>query len=48
MKILKIFGVVVGIHLFALLLIFANPGCSSTSKPPPAPNITPKAIKIFP
>jgi LysM repeat protein len=34
MKILKIFGVVVGIHIFALVLIFANPGCSSTSKPP--------------
>lgn len=37
MKILKIFGIVIGIHLFALILIFANPGCSSTSKPPPAP-----------
>ena len=37
MKILKIFGVVVGIHLFALVLIFANPGCSSTTKPAPAP-----------
>lgn len=40
MKILKIFGFVVGIHLFALILIFANPGCSSTSKPPPAPSDT--------
>jgi LysM repeat protein len=51
MKILKIFGVVAGIHLFALLLIFANPGCSSTAKrapvaadtaprPAPAPVIT--------
>jgi LysM repeat protein len=30
MKILKIFGVVVGIHAFALILIFANPGCSSS------------------
>lgn len=37
MKILKIFGIVVGIHVFALILIFANPGCSSTTKPPPAP-----------
>src|SRR4051812_40774116 len=37
MKILKIFGIVVGIHVFALILIFANPGCSSTSKPTPAP-----------
>ena len=36
MKILKIFGIVVGIHVFALILIFANPGCSSTKKSPPA------------
>lgn len=35
MKIIRVFGVVVGIHLFALMLIFANPGCSSTSKPAP-------------
>lgn len=34
MKILKIFGIVVGIHVFALILIFANPGCSSSTKPP--------------
>jgi LysM repeat protein len=40
MKILKIFGIVVGIHLFALILIFANPGCSSTSKPAPQPSDT--------
>src|SRR5215212_9143242 len=36
MKILKIFGVVVGIHIFALILIFANPGCSSMTKAPSA------------
>lgn len=36
MKILKVFGIVVGIHVFALMLIFANPGCSSSSKPPAA------------
>ncbi len=40
MKILKIFGIVVGIHLFALILIFANPGCSSTSRPAPEPSDT--------
>ena len=40
MKILKIFGVVVGIHVFALMLIFANPGCSSTSRRMPAPSDT--------
>lgn len=34
MKILKIFGIVAGIHAFALLVIFANPGCSSTTKQP--------------
>ena len=37
MKILKVFGIVVGIHVFALILIFANPGCSSTTKPAPTP-----------
>ena len=37
MKIMKVLGVVVGIHVFALVLIFANPGCSSTTKPSPAP-----------
>lgn len=40
MKILKIFGIVVGIHVFALVLIFANPGCSSSSKTPPAASET--------
>lgn len=40
MKILKIFGFVAGIHLFALILIFANPGCSSSSKSTPAPSDT--------
>lgn len=40
MKILKIFGIVVGIHVFALVLIFANPGCSSTTQPPPVPTDT--------
>jgi LysM repeat protein len=44
MKILKIFGVVVGIHLFALILIFANPGCSSTTKAKPtAADTAPKS-----
>jgi LysM repeat protein len=37
MKIMKVLGVVVGIHVFALILIFANPGCSSTTQPSPAP-----------
>ncbi|MBS0664759.1 MAG: LysM peptidoglycan-binding domain-containing protein [Verrucomicrobia bacterium] len=37
MKLLKVFGAVVGVHVFALILIFANPGCSSTSKPAPTP-----------
>lgn len=34
MKLLKIFGIVAGIHVAALILIFANPGCSTTSKKP--------------
>ena len=37
MKILKIFGVVAGIHVSVLILFFAIPGCSSTSKPAPTP-----------
>ncbi len=37
MKLLKVFGIVVGIHVFALILIFANPGCSSTAQPTPTP-----------
>jgi LysM repeat protein len=32
MKILKIFGAVLAVHAVAFMLIFANPGCSSTSK----------------
>lgn len=35
MKILKIFGAVLAVHAVAFMLIFANPGCSSTSKPTP-------------
>ena len=35
MKILKIFGIVVGIHVFLLVLVFAIPGCTSTVKPAP-------------
>jgi LysM repeat protein len=32
MKIIKIFGAVLALHGLAFLLIFANPGCSSTKK----------------
>ncbi|HEX2100174.1 MAG TPA: LysM peptidoglycan-binding domain-containing protein [Candidatus Synoicihabitans sp.] len=34
MKIVNIFGLVVGIHVAVLLLIFAIPGCRTTSKAP--------------
>lgn len=40
MKILKVFGIVVGIHVFALILIFANPGCSAMTKSTPAMTTT--------
>lgn len=40
MKILKFSGIVVGIHLLALILIFANPGCSSSTKTAPAASNT--------
>lgn len=46
MKILKIFGLVVSIHVFALVLIFANPGCSSSTKPTPAPSDTTASTPI--
>lgn len=38
MKILRIFGVVVGIHALALIMILMNPGCSSANKPSSAPD----------
>jgi len=37
MKILKIFGAVIGAHFLFIVLFFAIPGCSSTTKPAPAP-----------
>lgn len=54
MKILRFSGIVVGIHLLALFLIFANPGCSSSTKPQPskADTVTtadtPPAITVAP
>jgi LysM repeat protein len=41
MNILRIFSVVVGIHVVALVLIFANPGCSSPNKSAPSLSTTP-------
>jgi LysM repeat protein len=41
MKIMKIIGIVAGIHALFFLLLFAVPGCSSTSKAP-ATQATPK------
>lgn len=40
MKILRIFGVVVGIHVLALMMILVNPGCSSANKPSPSVDAT--------
>ncbi|PTY05517.1 hypothetical protein DB347_14150 [Opitutaceae bacterium EW11] len=37
MKILKIFGLVVGIHVVAFMFVFAIPGCRSTSRHSPRP-----------
>jgi LysM repeat protein len=48
MKILKIFGIVVGIHIVALILIFANPGCSSSTKSRPSPADTAFAAEPAP
>lgn len=35
MKILRAFGILIGIHAFALLLLFTNPGCSTKSQSKP-------------
>lgn len=43
MKILRVFGVVVGVHALALMLIFVNPGCSSANKPPQPADTTGKS-----
>ncbi len=48
MKILKIFGIVVGVHVFALILIFANPGCSSSTKSKPTPADTAAPVESSP
>jgi len=40
MKILKICGVVAGIHALVILVIFINPGCSSTTKADGTPSDT--------
>lgn len=41
MKILKIFGLVVGIHVVAFMFVFAIPGCRSTTRhsPPPSASV---------
>ena len=37
MKILRIFGIVLAVHAFAFILIFANPGCSTKPQSAPTP-----------
>ena len=37
MKILRIFGIVLAVHVFAFILIFANPGCSTKPQAAPTP-----------
>lgn len=39
MKILKIFGIVVAVHAIAFIVMFANPGCRSTTATRPEPII---------
>ncbi len=38
MKIVKIFGIVVAVHLVAFVVIFVNPGCRSTTSKPTSPS----------
>ncbi|MBI5380283.1 MAG: LysM peptidoglycan-binding domain-containing protein [Opitutae bacterium] len=52
MKILRVFGIVLAVHAFAFILIFANPGCSTkpavAATPPaePAPQASAPAITV--
>lgn len=50
MKILKIFGLVVGIHVVAFMFVFAIPGCRSTSRhsPPPPASVQAERIPVQP
>jgi LysM repeat protein len=41
MNILKILGIVAGIHVVAFFLMFVNPGCRSTSTPPTSADTLP-------
>lgn len=43
MKILKIFGLVVGIHVTAFMIVFAIPGCRSMSRHSPPPTAAAQA-----
>ena len=43
MKILRIFGIVLAVHAFAFILIFANPGCSTKPQLAPTPADTASA-----
>ena len=44
MKILQIFGWVVGAHLVAFLVIFGSPGCSSSPRNVPTPDATAPSV----
>jgi len=44
MKILRIFGIVLAVHAFAFILIFANPGCSTKPQSTPAPADTVSSV----
>lgn len=48
MKILKIFGLVVGVHVVAFMFVFAIPGCRSTTRhsPPPAQSVQAEAAAV--
>jgi LysM repeat protein len=48
MKILRIFGIVLAVHAFAFILIFANPGCSTKPRPTPTPAATEPAVGSAP
>lgn len=46
MKLLKIFGIVAAVHLFAFIAIFLSPGCQSSPRNVPTPDATMPAATV--
>jgi LysM repeat protein len=47
MKLTKIFGIVLSLHVVVILLVMFQPGCQTAEKDPPAPEVIPKDKPAF-